>query len=285
MGKEQGYIRVYRGIFDDDAYKERFSPAAAWIDLLLMAEYEDGKLAVHRGIKVELKRGQLFVTNDILAKRWCWENHDKVQRFINKLIKDGQLIRPSSSKIPVIEIVNYDTYQCDAYQIFTKVRNKKSPAEPINTDNSEVEDDEFAYQKFTKVRNLYKENIYKTMINARTRENDDLLFAQLTQETEWLDLMAMHFFSDAGDTRDAQLQALYAAIKQLRKRFLLDGQFHADLQDLKRHIRMAMPTYLRLLKEQNERTTTKNNQSNGNSKTDYSKRKGASPSDYFTDKL
>lgn len=108
----QGWISLHRQIWENELwFSETFTKSQAWIDLLLLANHEDGMFFV-RGNKVIVKRGFIGRSEDTLAKRWKW-SRGKTRRFIKHLETIQQIIQHKSSVLSLIEVVNYDLYQTD----------------------------------------------------------------------------------------------------------------------------------------------------------------------------
>ena len=111
---DKGYIRLFRSIQNsDDWTAEPFTRSQAWIDLLLLANYTDSFIRI-RGIKVQIKRGQIGWSEQRLSERWKW-SRNKFRRFINELKTKQQIIRkPIQQNLRLtsfITIINYDKYQ------------------------------------------------------------------------------------------------------------------------------------------------------------------------------
>jgi len=107
-----GWIRLHRRLQDNRLWKkEPFTAGQAWVDLLLMAEWKDGMTEV-RGIRIALKRGQLGMPEQQIAKRWTW-SRGKVRRFERFLVQENMiLIEQYKNKVTtIITICNYDEYQ------------------------------------------------------------------------------------------------------------------------------------------------------------------------------
>lgn len=105
-----GWIKIHRKITENPLYfSEEFTRLQAWIDLLLIANYNVSFIYV-RGNKVEIKRGQIAKSQDALAERWKW-SRGKVLRFLSELQKEGQIVQQKSNVINLISIVNYEYYQ------------------------------------------------------------------------------------------------------------------------------------------------------------------------------
>lgn len=105
-----GWIKLYRKLMDNPYYfAEKFCRGMAWIDLLLLANHEDG-IFFKRGIKVEVKRGQLGYDIETLSKRWKW-SRGKVERWLFELEKSRQIARQKNNVTTIITITNYEEYQ------------------------------------------------------------------------------------------------------------------------------------------------------------------------------
>lgn len=164
-----GYIKLYRQILDrNDYYKDKFSRTHAWIDLLMLANFEDGVTFV-RGIEVTVKRGQVARSIRDLAERWHW-SVNTVRKFLRELERNSQICtkrdtqsdtqsKISKNVISLITIVNYERYQgneekCDSQcdtqndtQNDTQVKEEVSPHNIYNPpleekDKEEKEDKE-----------------------------------------------------------------------------------------------------------------------------------------------
>jgi hypothetical protein len=109
-----GYIKLHRCIQDNpDWSAEPFTRSQAWIDMLLNASYKPHAVRI-RGIKIDLSRGQLALSEVEYAKRWNW-SRGKVHRFLKELeSKTVQQITQQKTNITsVVTIINYDQYQGD----------------------------------------------------------------------------------------------------------------------------------------------------------------------------
>ncbi|KUO72568.1 MAG: hypothetical protein APF81_13385 [Desulfosporosinus sp. BRH_c37] len=105
-----GWISVHRQLQNHWLWKDKpFAKGQAWIDLLLLAGYED-KNILSKGESVDLKRGSFLTSEQDLMDRWGW-SRKKVRCFLELLIKE-QMIEPRRSpKGTILMISNYDTYQ------------------------------------------------------------------------------------------------------------------------------------------------------------------------------
>ncbi len=107
---DKGWISIHRKIVENPYYfSEPFTKIQAWIDMLIIANHKPGTF-FKRGIKVDVKRGEIGYDLDSLAKRWTW-SRGKVERFLNSLENDKQIVRQKTNITTLISIINYDEYQ------------------------------------------------------------------------------------------------------------------------------------------------------------------------------
>ncbi len=106
----EGWIKLHRKIEDNPLYfSEPFTRIMAWIDLLVLANHT-GNFYYCRGIRVDIKSGQVGRGIETLATRWKW-SRGKVERFLNHLEKDNQIVRQKTNVTTLISILNYHEYQ------------------------------------------------------------------------------------------------------------------------------------------------------------------------------
>jgi hypothetical protein len=80
--------------------------------MIIIANHNDG-FYYKRGIRVNVIRGQIGYDLDSLGKRWKW-SRGKVDRFINELENDKQIVRQKNNITTLITVINYETYQSDS---------------------------------------------------------------------------------------------------------------------------------------------------------------------------
>lgn len=80
-----------------------------WLDLLLMAAWEDSKQLVGSRL-IEIKRGQLVASISYLVKRWGI-NHNTVISFLKTLKDEGMIEKTSIANVSIITICNYEKHQ------------------------------------------------------------------------------------------------------------------------------------------------------------------------------
>lgn len=106
-----GWIKLDRHIFDSWLWSEDkpFDKRSAWIDLLLLANYEDKK-KTYNGKVIKCTRGDVNLSYQFLANRWGW-SRGKVVRFLKLLESDGMVLTNSTTHGTTVTLVNYGKYQ------------------------------------------------------------------------------------------------------------------------------------------------------------------------------
>jgi hypothetical protein len=172
-----GWIKIYRKIFDNPFYfSEKFTRCQAWIDLLLLANYSEG-FFYKRGIKVDIKRGQIGYDLDSLGLRWRW-SRGKVERFINDLEIEKQIVRQKTNVTTLITVTNYELYQSDSkaddnadgQQTGTQTEPNKKNKKTKKPKNIEIYDDvKSSYSKCIDIYNSFVVNqtTVKPIINGK----------------------------------------------------------------------------------------------------------------------
>ena len=106
----EGWIKLNRQITEHWLWKEKpFTYGTAWVDLLLLANWEDKKMP-YKGEIIVCKRGDVNLSFLALSKRWGWGRW-KVKNFIDLLINDEMVVVNATTHRTTITIVNYDKYQ------------------------------------------------------------------------------------------------------------------------------------------------------------------------------
>lgn len=108
----QGRVKLHRSSQENILYfAETFTKWQAWQDMLLLTNHKSGVIVVRWNI-IDIKRGQLWYSEDWLAKRRTW-SRNKVRRFLNYLETKQQIEQHKSKVKSIITIVNYNKYQWD----------------------------------------------------------------------------------------------------------------------------------------------------------------------------
>lgn len=110
MSDEKGYIKLYRGIRENEViWEERATRLQAWIDLLLLANYKE-KTIVQGYETVVVERGSFITSYPKLGERWGWDKRT-VKRFM-LLLQDNKMVSLKVDNHGIaVNIVNYCKYQ------------------------------------------------------------------------------------------------------------------------------------------------------------------------------
>jgi hypothetical protein len=110
---------------------EVFTRGQAWIDLIGIANFSPGFTRV-RGIKVEIDRGTVAMSQTQLSSRWRW-SRKKVDSFLKELEIEQQIEQQKNNVTTLIIIKNYDKYQLGA-PLGAPQKHRRSTAEAPQSD-------------------------------------------------------------------------------------------------------------------------------------------------------
>ena len=132
---QEGFISLSRKIQEHWLWKRYpFSYGQAWIDLLLLANYEDAK-TTYKGEVIICKRGDVNFSIEYLAERWKWSRW-KVRNFLTLLEKDEMVLVKATTHRTTVTIVNYGNYQFSpTTNHTTNHTTNRQQADTINKDN------------------------------------------------------------------------------------------------------------------------------------------------------
>ena len=110
--KDPGWIMLGRSILDSEIWNssEPFDYRSAWIDLILMVNYEDKQFITRHNEVIDIKRGSTFTSIQHLCDRWRWSK-GKVRRYITLLKKLGMIEFCGSADGTLLTLVNYRKFQ------------------------------------------------------------------------------------------------------------------------------------------------------------------------------
>lgn len=135
----EGWVKIHRRLSDNPLWTcEPFSRGQAWVDLILLANHTDN-FYFKRGVKIDIKRGQVGYSEVALSDRWGW-SRTKVRKFLNDLEKEQQIIQQKNNVSQVITVVNYDIYQQKEQQTGQQEDSRKT-AEKHKQECKEGEED------------------------------------------------------------------------------------------------------------------------------------------------
>ena len=108
---DRGTLNIARSMLDHCVLSgEPFDRRSAWLDLLSEAAWKDRVVSFNRR-SIEIPRGSLVRSLRTLQKRWGWDNHVKVSRFLDRLTKEGMIEQQIDGDLRVIRIVNFERFQ------------------------------------------------------------------------------------------------------------------------------------------------------------------------------
>lgn len=106
---EKNFFPVNRSLQNHWLWQDKpFSKGQAWIDLLMMANYEEVK-TLHKGEIIIYKVGEVNRSKLYLADRWGWDRK-KVDRFLAVLEADKMVTVKTTTHGTTITVENYSKY-------------------------------------------------------------------------------------------------------------------------------------------------------------------------------
>lgn len=132
----EGWVSIYRRLAISDLWlSEPFTRGQAWVDLIMLANHEEGFIRV-RGIKVTVKCGQIGWSEVKLSERWRW-SRTKTRHFLKELENVQQIEQQKGNVSLLISIVNYELYQNKDSKKDTKKTAEVQQKDTNNNENNE----------------------------------------------------------------------------------------------------------------------------------------------------
>lgn len=128
-----GFISLYRDIRDHWIWESERprTKLEAWIDILMLVNFAEGKHVVGNETK-EVLPGSQYVTIRQLSKRWKWST-TKVVNFLNLLKKENMIfLENNTKKKTLLTVVNWELYQIDKDTKKTQERQRKDTKKTLN---------------------------------------------------------------------------------------------------------------------------------------------------------
>jgi DNA-binding transcriptional MocR family regulator len=149
---EQGYVKLYRKIFDNPIVSKDCETLSIWIYLLLNATHKEQKV-IFNGKTTTLKSGEL-ITGIISISEKLKINKNKIQRTLKLFENDKQIEQQTTNKNRLITVLNWGMYQNNDKQNDKQMINKweTNDKQVITNKNDKNDNNE---------RNNIKENIIK----------------------------------------------------------------------------------------------------------------------------
>ncbi len=181
---DRGYIKLWRCIQHNPVWNyEKFSRGQAWLDLIMLANHKDSSVR-KRGIKIEVKRGQVGWSERQLADRWQW-SRGKVARFLEELENEQQIIQQNGPQninvTSLITIVNYEKYQSDEPQNEPQMIPQTGRKRAANSTMNKNEKNEKNEKKESIPKIAFSENVSMTQ-----NEFDKLVESHGQPKTDWM---------------------------------------------------------------------------------------------------
>lgn len=244
-------------------FGEKFSRVQCWIDLLLLAEWKDGRVFYIRGNKVVVNRGEVAISVKQLCERWGYSNKTIISR-LREFVENGMITIKRQHTVNIISVVNYEKYQAD----------ENEPEKNFPVENSTFDAQESTQQK-RNVNNLYsddyeqadndttqqttqqttqplrRERIYNISNNtsACVRTHEDDFFKELLNAEIWKEQMCMKHKIGKDE------------LEQWIKSFRLDaecrGKTHDNIGDVKQHFNDWLRIQLRINNDAEDRKKSK----------------------------
>lgn len=163
-----GWIKLDRKILDNCLWNDKpFTKGQAWVDLLLLADYEDNTGLYRGGIK-HYKSGVVYRSIKYLAVRWGW-SRDKVRRYLKNLENEEMVVVNATTNDTTITIVNWAFFQ--GGNTTDKTPNKTTGKATHNTTDNTTDK--------THTRNKeYKEYKEEKEIGSIEQEDDEIVLTE-----------------------------------------------------------------------------------------------------------
>jgi hypothetical protein len=149
---DSGWIGLYRSILRHWIYPKNrsFTKYEAWIDLLLMVNFENKKVFIAEDL-IECNKGEIITSQSKLMIRWKWSK-SKLLKFFSVLEIDKMCAIKSDNKKTIIKICNYINYQ-DFKEIS---RNKKTSKKTEDDTTKELQKD--TTKEYKEINNTWRSN-------------------------------------------------------------------------------------------------------------------------------
>jgi len=106
----EGWIALHRRTADHWLWEDKpFNRAAAWVDLLLTVNWQDGETVI-KNQPFLCKRGESLRSYETWGKRWGW-NKTATRRFLKLLEKNGMILIKNETVTIRVTVCKYETYQ------------------------------------------------------------------------------------------------------------------------------------------------------------------------------
>lgn len=196
----EGWIKLYRKIFENPVLGKDSEHLAVWIYLLAHATHKQIP-AIFKGEKIILNKGQLITgRKSIAAKLKIPES--KIYRIIKEFKNEQQIEQQTSNKNSLITILNWSKYQSGEQQDETQMNNNWTSTEQQMNTNKNVKNEKnifnysFINKKEKKDFRPYEENDELDLFLKRRGVNNLNQFESLSKSVQ--DELVEDFFRAGG---------------------------------------------------------------------------------------
>ena len=152
---QTNWLKLSRCITSMDGYLgEPFCKPMCFIDLLINATHKTIKIHTNKG-EILLQRGELSYSIRYLAKRWSVSVRH-CRTVLNTFVREGRISVRIVNGINVINIVNYNLYQGDLFDVKSDTTTDTTSDTTSDTNNKNI---------------INKNNIKKISANADIKES------------------------------------------------------------------------------------------------------------------
>jgi hypothetical protein len=150
----EGWIKLYRKLTENPLWLcEPFTRGQAWVDLILMANHKPD-FFYKRGVKINVERGQVGISEVGLSDRWKW-SRTRVRKFLNDLEKEHQIEQHKTNVTQVITIINYEEYQQKEQQTIQQEDSRRTAEEQQKDTNKNDKNEKNEKKKERESKNLF----------------------------------------------------------------------------------------------------------------------------------
>ena len=108
-----GWVSIYRDLQEHWLWEDKpFSKGQAWIDLILLANHQSGRM-LYKGELIVTQRGTVNRSISWLARRWGW-SRGKTRDFLHLLESDNMIRLEATTNRTTLTLINYGKFQISA---------------------------------------------------------------------------------------------------------------------------------------------------------------------------
>jgi hypothetical protein len=174
----EGWVKLHRRISQNELWlSEPFTDGQAWVDLIMLANHKNGFIKA-RGIRYEIKRGEIGWSEVKLSERWRW-SRGKTRRFLKFLENKNmiKIVQQNFKLSTIISITNYDEYQGN--DTTNDTTNGQQTIQQTDTNKNDkkkknVKNNIFVPPTIDEVKQYFKDNNYKEDVAIRAFNHYDV---------------------------------------------------------------------------------------------------------------